>query len=269
MKKIINDENIDEIMFSILEGEITGKEKEQLLEAIHAEPAYAELWKLWQQTKIVTDPAIPEYNPNRLKKGQTFIFPVWKKLSMAAAIALLGGLGVIFLTPTENNQNLAFEPAQSGIIQSVPSQNKFNVHAGDSFMRVRDSIVRKKENVRYMAVTVKNESTGRETTSDTFIQQSVQLAETGKSSLPVLAKQDSLPVRQHTVEKSDNYPVLVSVETVYTKEKVVHANAKEKDRSLFSRILGKPSIKIEDEESTKTGKKIIIENEKYQIIAGF
>ncbi|MFM6982678.1 MAG: hypothetical protein ACKOXF_01000, partial [Chitinophagaceae bacterium] len=39
--------------------------------------------------------------------------------------------------------------------------------------------------------------------------------------------------------------------------------------SLFSRITGGSRIKIENDSNTRTSKKIIIENKKYQIIAGF
>ena len=57
--------------------------------------------------------------------------------------------------------------------------------------------------------------------------------------------------------------ILVSIENEYTPKPELEKP------SLFSRITGGSRIKIENDSNTRTSKKIIIENKKYQIIAGF
>lgn len=270
MKKIVNDENIDEIMFSILEGEITGQEKEQLLAAIEAEPAYAELWKIWQQTVLQHDVAEPVFKAGHLKKGSAGFFPIWKKLSVAAVLVLSAGMGWLLLQSPDIQpvQVVESKADNSNIVTPAapvaPVAPPELINTADSHLIIRDSILNKKQRYRYMA----QQTVEAPVTKDTALFRQDKKSEPFKpepaETIHIAVNEDS---QKPVISATGN--IQVSVESHAGEMKTAYHDRQEPARGFLGKLFGKAKIKIEDEESTLTGKKIIIENNKYQIIAGF
>ncbi|MCC6818019.1 MAG: hypothetical protein IT245_03900, partial [Bacteroidia bacterium] len=153
--KSINNDNIDEIMFQILEGEIIGDEKTRLLEAIAADPIYSKLWATWQNTIISPDDEIV-YSNEQLKKRAVPIFHINFRYAAAAAIVFAIGLGAAYklvfndkdaiqisgIVPPKPNKPVIQTPLQPDKVTTNPLINP-------SFS---DTVVSYKEKAKFMVI---------------------------------------------------------------------------------------------------------------------
>ncbi len=266
----IDNDNIDDIMFQLLEGEITGLEREKLLEAIQADPEYSKLWKAWQQT-VITPVETIDFDSSKLKKKTTKVVVFNFKMAIAAMVVLAIGLG-LYLTLNNQGQDIKIVAESSDVkpkpktpviqIPPAPSNSNPLIAPTENSSDKLDSNISMKEKVRSMA-TNKLEPENFNTVKNK-IDESIII----EDSKPHLEIVDNKP--KETVIPSKPTPVndniSVSIETSQI-AKVEPNN--ENNKTLISRIFGSPKIKIANDSTTRTSRKLIIENNKYQIIAGF
>lgn len=257
----LNNDNVDEIMFQLLEGEITGKEREALLDAIKADPAYSKLWETWQNTVLSPEFIEPEFNVESLKKKKTAVFQIYIRYAAAAAIVLAIGLFAYKFSiqdkpETEMTGNFPTKPKTTPL--ETPAQPDKVTPLKEVNVQKEDSVISIKEKIKHLADDSKVNSLQKEPIQDQM-PEPIELVEVEKVIDPIEIKPD-LPV-----VPVENSSIQVSVITLG------HSDApkvSEKRKGFISRLLGGPVIKLEDA-NTMTTKKIVIENNKYQIIAGF
>ena len=250
--KHINDDNIDEIMFQLLEGDITGIERENLLKAIHSDEKYLALWNTWQQT-ILQNEDIPFDNSN-LKRKTTIILPLYIKYA-AAAVVILGLIILLNRDSIKQDDMVLLPPKIKTFSNPLPKIKKDTIY-NNHF--VRDTFVPLKEKVKYMADKPSSIEKSIIESHDTLQKFIAQFD--GLDSI-VLVKNSPEEI---TPEKAFEEEIFVSISTDNNLSK------KTKDNTNFlARLIGKSSIKIEPDHNTRTKRKIIFENKKYQIIAGF
>lgn len=262
--KEINDHNIDDIMFKLLEGEIQGEERERLLEAIESDEAYSKLWRAWQHTILAPDTDIPGMNLSSLKKNGGRIIPFHFKYAIAAMVVL--GLGVaIFISSRQ-------EPIkQVQADHNTPHAKKPQVEIpkpkpAPSTNNSEDTIVPLREKVKTIA------GSRKETLSAPIPPAPVvKTPEVARQPDPiVIAKKDpepaTVPTRDNEKEKAAVDNVVVSVSSTVMSD----VKTPEKKRgSLFSRFFGNPSIEIQKDSSLVTNRRLVIKNKQFQILAGY
>ncbi len=260
--KPINDDNIDEILFQILEGEITGQERERLLDAIQADEAYNKLWMAWQKTVLQPEQDERPFNIAPLKKNSARIIPFHFKYAAAAAIVITIGVALLYNQKQTNIQVADIKPAGKKPVIQTPALSPNSVNSPNESSK--DSAVPLKEKIRYIAH--KNWIKPQPLNTDPVVpkviapevEQPYQEEKLVELNTPVFTQDE--PIR-NSAPTTEN--ILVSIENEYTPKPELEKP------SLFSRITGGSRIKIENDSTTRTSKKIIIENKKYQIIAGF
>jgi hypothetical protein len=254
--KHINDDNIDEIMFQLLEGDITGLERENLMQAIHADTKYLALWNTWQQTVLQTEEI--QFNSSNLKRKKSIIIPLYIKY--AAAVVLIFSL-IIFLNQDNIKQDdLALLPPKiktfKNPLPQIQKDSAYNNHL------VRDTFIPLKEKVKYI---VERESSTFETSSLEKIEttRNPEIAQSNKVDSILLVKNTP---KENIQDKVFEEEIFVSISS----DKMLETKSQSNNNSSFlAKLLGKSSIKIETDQNTRTKRKIIFENKKYQIIAGF
>lgn len=255
--KPINNDTIDELMFQLLEGEITGSERERLLEAIHADESYLKLWKAWQNTVLQTED-IP-FDGTKLKHTKTFIIPYYLKYG-AAAIFIFGLLIFLNLTHESPGELSMLPPKIKTFKNPLPQapSDSVNYH-----QLVRDTFVPFKEKVKYLAHHSKPRFFNSETTQ---IDSSVNFVKIIDQENPI-PRPVILPAMKEEPKKVNTYEEEIFVNISTEKNEV--QEVKKTPSNFLARLIGKPMIKIEPDLHTKSKRKIILENKKYQIIAGF
>lgn len=261
--KSINQDNMDEIMFMLLEGEIQGAERIKLLEAIEADPEYSKTWALWQNTKITPDESLvmPIAQLKREKKGFIVPFRI-VKYAAAAVVVLALGTGIYFNSqadievvgngkgPSKPSPEIeAPKPAQ---VKTIPVERTKD--SGKSALR---------EKIRFMAeLPISRQLDVPETPVEPFV---IDTIVTPMNQTPenVYAHQE-VPSNEPLKLNNDNN-VLV---TISNSDQTTQKNNQTK-RNLLERVFGNVKFKIENDSNTITKRKMVIENEKYQIIAGF
>lgn len=275
MKKL-DDNNIDEIMFQLLEGEITGQERNVLLEAIKADPAYSRLWETWQQTIIQPNGDVPEFNSESLKKKRRFVVHINLRYAAAAAIVLALSIGIYMMNSGKVDD--AFTDVKPKVkTPPIVAPKPPKAEAIAPYVIESDTNMSNSEKMRYM--THENHSKNIDKSSD---YKSVLMKSTDDSDANTQIAQN--PVKpQLEIPKPVEHPIfeekilpkqvqddiiMVSIEndqdTKYTDN-----TANVQNKSFFKRLIGSSKIKIENDSNTLTNRKIVIENKKYQIIAGF
>lgn len=269
--KHINDENIDEIMFQLLEGEISGFEREQLLEAIKSDEAYSRLWNTWQQTVLSPETGSMVMNTKSLKKKSARIIPFNYKYAIAAMLVLGLGLAVFFLNQKTVGPVITDRPApnkgKKPLIEvpkpavSTPSESR------------EDSIIPLKEKIRTMANS-RNTKTELLNKMIPVEDQKSRAPETNEGNIAEVKQEKKVPETKiiKTVEKEDpkdHLLVTMSTDSTLLPDTKAKPAIREKKGSLLSRIFSKPEFKLENDSSTRTNKRLIIENKQYKIIAGF
>ena len=250
--KHINDDNIDEIMFQLLEGDITGIERENLLKAIHSDEKYLALWNTWQQTILQNEEIT--FDISNLKRKTTIILPLYIKYA-AAAVVILGLIILLNRDSIKQDDMVLLPPKIKTFSNPLPKIKKDTIY-NNHF--VRDTFVPLKEKVKYMADKPSSIEKSIIESRDTLQKFIAQFD--GLDSI-VLVKNSPEEI---TPEKAFEEEIFVSISTDNNLSK------KTKDNTNFlARLIGKSSIKIEPDHNTRTKRKIIFENKKYQIIAGF
>lgn len=260
----INNENIDEIMFQLLEGEISGKEKEQLMAAIEADPDYYALWKTWQKTVLEIDTEIPLIDTRKYKKKTSRIIPLYIKYAAAAIVVLSIGLGVYFSNSktVEVQISEVYQPIKPSASSKLPKINKDTIY-NTTFDR--DTFIPFREKVRHYAK-IENNSKTHTPNNQTPIEQTqfVDQERSFKTEMPILKVDTAIIEKEMPVKKHTDENVFVTVNTHSGKETTVVPKT-----TFLSRLLGTSKIDIVNDSNTRTNKKIIIQNNKYKIIAGF
>jgi hypothetical protein len=257
--KLINDENIDEIMFQLLEGEITGDDRDMLLQAIYADTNYLDLWKTWQNTILPNEEL--EFNTSKLKRRKSRIIPLY--IRYAAAAILIFGLIIILNRDSSKQEEFVLLPPKIKTFKNPLPQMHKDTFFNSQF--VKDTFVPLKEKVKFMVDT----KTG--TVSPFAIKSNIDSIKPIHYFVNQVNENDSLPdakskMPEQNLTKDSKDEIFV---TVSTDEAQKSTTEKQSKTSLLSRFLGKSSIKIEPDFHTRTKRKIIFENKKYQIIAGF
>jgi hypothetical protein len=266
----INDDNIDDIMFRLLEGDITGKEREQLLDAIEADPAYSALWKTWQQTILLPENDVQTMDIRTLKKKSAYTIPLFYRYA-AAAMVILGLTFALYYKQENTDITVAvgpLKPIQKMSGSKVPRLENDTV----SYLKYgKDTFVPFREKIRHTASVSADKATWipEKTIRN---EQNPELPEQLELpvELPLVQKPDAIvseiPVKAgDKANIADEVFVSVSTET----PGIAKAEPKKGIRALLSSLTGGPQIRIENDSNTRTNKKIIIQNNKYQIIAGF
>lgn len=113
MKKVIvTRENYEEVMFSLLENEYPKDVRENILDQIHADTFLAFEWSQW--SKATYTESTEKYKEEEAEFIESLtreedhrkggIFTIYRPFAMAATMALLIGLALVFLNTRENRQ---------------------------------------------------------------------------------------------------------------------------------------------------------------------
>jgi hypothetical protein len=262
--KQINDENIDEIMFQLLEGEINGQEREQLLAAIEADEAYSKLWEAWQQTILAPEIEIPVMDVSKLKKKTAKIIPLHYKYAIAAMLVL--GLGLaIFLINTNSKEPVITEDTRPKS-HKQPSIEIPKPEIKTGYDTPKDSAsIPLKEKIRTMAI------------EQIKVNPEIEINkpdnnDTDEKVIAKLPDAKTPTTKLADIEDDPNSHIVVTMTSeskpILAKKDFDPAETQQK-KTLFSKIFGKPKFKLENDSTTRTNKRLIIENEQYKIIAGF
>jgi hypothetical protein len=273
-----NQDNIDEIMFKLLEGEIQGQERTKLLDAIQADPEYAAMWTAWQKTIVAPDLELGMSNKKNLYKEKKII-PLYARYAIAAGLALLIGLGIVFINRF-NNHNIGNKMTDNKPVKIkkdlIEPLKPNKLIAPLNQTEEIDSFQSKKDRLRRMADKHEDLIFNHEINIENQIVKIPALPNLKKDSFIEIpqnrTKMDETPIE--LVEKTNfekNETVLVQVSNIqYESDKhIIDDNTTHTRKGLFRQIFGDVKFKIENDSTTFTNKKIIIENKKYQIIAGY
>lgn len=265
MKKI-DPENIDEIMFNLLEGEYSGAEKDSLLEAIEADPVYSELWSQWQKTKLS-----PEWHIaldfEKLKKKKTIHLFNNKFLSIAASIILLIGISLIFRY-LQNKEEVPSMSSNTPLIdsvsiakQSAPAEIE---HSSKPIEPISNSVT---AGIEKSFITVRNTNSGAIIKTPENAKRQTELA------LPHFADpRFALPFSEDLIKLHEIIPIQNDSSEIVQQDVLVYTqidgdNVKRK-QGLIRKIFGNFSIKIVPDTSARLRNSIVVENQNYRLIAG-
>ena len=261
--KPINDNNIDEILFQLLEGEITGMERERLLDAINADEGYSKLWMACQKTLLTPDKDETTLNLAPLKKKTARIIPIHFRYAAAAALVLCIGAAFL-LNQSGSDKSIADnKPAVKKPVIQTPALQPNSVNT--PFKSPEDTVVPLKEKVRFIAHKILE--IPKQVSPEPRLPQVID-------PIAIEPTINQKLVNQNIPEKTlpEIKPLAPIYETILVSienEPNIKSFIEPQKSSLLSRITGGSRIKIENDSTTITSKKIIIENRKYQIIAGF
>ena len=263
--KEINDHNIDDIMFRLLEGEIQGEERTRLLEAIESDEAYSKLWKAWQHTVLVPDRDMQGMNLASLRKNKGRVIPFHFKYAIAAMVVL--GLGVaVFMSSRQMAPQATADktPVQAKKPVEVPKPK-----AVPSFDNAEDTILPLREKIKTIAESRKE---SKQRSPAPIVKTAPELPREPESI--VIVKDDPKPadiiapvVKDNKKEPAvaDNIIVSVSSATIPP----VAKTPEKKRGSLFARLFGNPSIEIQKDSTLITNRRVVIKNKQFQILAGY
>ncbi|MES2618019.1 MAG: hypothetical protein V4613_09070 [Bacteroidota bacterium] len=271
--KIEND-NIDELMFRLLEGEITGEERNMLLQAIAADKEYSKMWTAWQKTVLNPNEELLVMNTGKLKKHKRSLIVVWRQ---AAVIALTIGVGLWFYIGRNNHQQNFTETVKPGqpkhriITVPQPSQSANQIESFDTVLPLKQRIeqmaeVKNPKKAPQQILKIETPETSRQQEVPELI---VKEETHKKTETPILIKEDKVvtPIQANPV--SDGvFASVVSESKMKSNKNNINSIISEK-RTLLSRVFSKPKFKVIIDSTSITNKKLIIENQQYKIMAGF
>jgi hypothetical protein len=275
----INSENIDELMFQLLEGDIQGEERTHLLEAIATDKEYSALWQAWQQTvlnpndELIVMPLAP-----MLKKKKVVLWS-WK-YGVAAMLCLTIGASVFYINHSAKEDNLVAnqKPRNPKLeIIKVPTNEPVS-----NRLKEKDTVVSFKQKIESIA------KKGNETKTKRLIPppRRAPVQNVGEQLVQNIRPIMNAPIKNDRVEKkvaiaevvtgnlptdTDNSNILVSVQT-QSKPRIKTTEIKQilsEKKSFLSRVFSRPSFQILNDSNSILDSKILIENKKYKIIAGF
>lgn len=282
----LNDENIDEIMFQLLEGEIQGEERTHLLEAINADKKYAAIWATWQKTVLNSNDELLVMNTNKLKKNIKSPVLLWVKYAAAACVFI--AFGYIFWS-SSNNNNLENFADKNG--HKIPKTNIIKVPENENKKQnilIKDTVkfIPLKDQIKYMADEENNLKTEFKSPkiiehkqNENQINELVNLPPINKiaENKEPLKIENKIKQEEKTIEKpkiaqineDDNTIITYETESVKSKKTNSIQNKVNEKTNLLARIFSKPKLQIVNDSNTYTRKKLIIQNKEYKIIAGF
>ena len=273
----INSENIDELMFQLLEGDIQGEERTHLLEAITADKVYSALWQAWQKTllnpkdELIVMPLGP-----LLKRKQTVLWS-WQ-YGIAAMLCLTIGASVFYFSNSKKEGiRVANQKPKNPKLEiiKVPTNEPVS-----NRLKEMDTILTLKQKMETLAKAV-HETPANKSKPQPFLLPIQNIKEhLVEATAPKLIEQ--APTTNNDKIKSeleknvlladtDISGILVSIETE-SKPRVKTTEIKQiidERKRLLSRVFSKPNFKILNDSNNLLDRKILIENKKYRIIAGF
>ncbi len=272
----INSENIDELMFQLLEGEIQGEERIILLEAIEADKDYRLQWQAWQNTVL---------NPNEellvmpvhklLKKSKIGLIVMWK-YAAAAVVVLTFGFGVFYsLQHGEKSIAGSENRPKNPKLEIIKVPN--NEPVGNQ-IKEKDTTISFKQKIQMMAqgehTNIRKAQKGTPETDVVPMPYTAQLQD--KKEIEVSVKTPDIEQKKATEitlvsqETEENNTVVTSYsESIPRTKKTVLKQEISEKKSLLARIFSKPQFKLTNDSANFKNRKLIIENKQYKIIAGF
>lgn len=118
---VINKENIEEYLLLLIDGELSEAEEGEVLAFVDNHPESQLLLDAFLQTKL-DDTTIVFEDKESLLKQETVVLPIQKRkpfLAIAAAIALLAGLGFIFSVMVKNRKPMETSIASVTTIRKI------------------------------------------------------------------------------------------------------------------------------------------------------
>lgn len=273
----INSENIDELMFQLLEGDIQGEERTRLLEAIAADKEYSKLWQAWQQTvlnpndELIVMPIAP-----LLKKKKVVVWS-WK-YGVAAMLCIAVGASIFYIGDKSSTHLVesTVKPKNPKLeIIKVPTNEPVSKH-----LKELDTVISFKQKIESIASSNKIAKPNK---SIEVMPTNLPQVDFVESKQPKINEQ--LPTKEVFVTPKVSVPatvisepvdndysgILVSIDSESkqrSKETVIKNLVNEK-KNFISRLFSKPNFKIVNDSNNLRDSKIVIENKKYRIIAGF
>lgn len=276
----INSENIDELMFQLLEGDIQGEERTRLLEAIEADKEYSALWQAWQQTilnpndELIVMPIAP-----LLKKKKAVLWS-WK-YGVAAMLCISIGASVFYFNAStqEHFVESVSKPKNPKLeIIKVPNNEPVS-----NRVREKDTVISFKQKIESIAKNGSEAPPKKATPIPTIapvqnIKEQLVEAVTPKPSEQ--APKNIEPKISIPVTPNETHIVLASIEptgvsmSVFTETEPQNTKPMleqkiEEKRNLLSKIFSTPKLRVLSDTSKLTNRKFILENKAYKIIAGF
>jgi hypothetical protein len=276
----INSENIDELMFQLLEGDIQGEERTHLLEAIAADKEYSALWQAWQQTVLNPNDELIVMPLAPLMKKRKVVLWSWK-YGVAAMLCISIGASMLYFS---SNQ-------QGHLVESVskPKNPKLEIIKVPTNEPVSNRL---KEMDTVVTLKQKIETLAKHRQSPQFNPQRLPESPLPFSNFePAFADKtptktmEQKPLIEHPIvpkivvpkesqvifASTENTGVSLSVytETEVPKEKPFLGQKLQEKRNLLTRIFSAPKFQVVNDSSRFTNRKIILENKAYKIIAGF
>ncbi len=276
----LNDENIDEIMFQLLEGEIKGAERIRILDAINADKKYSALWLIWQQTVLNVNDDLLVMDTNKLKKKEKVPFVLWPKYAAVAFIVLIVGVLVWNINaptiPAELTHTDYKGKPETGVIK-MPEKPITNTLERDTFVPLKEKIKTMVQNSEHLPkykfsnskLEIKNILTPNYVSeTEKFVENEIEPKSEILTPTKQEAKKETLPiVAQNTI--ADNIIVTYETESVKTQKTNFIQDKITEKTNLLARIFSKPKLHIVNDSNTRTNKKFIIQNKEFKIIAGF
>ncbi len=272
----ISSENIDELMFQLLEGDIQGAERNRLLDAIAADKQYSIQWQAWQKTvlnpndELIVMPIAP-----LLKKRKAAVFWSWK-YGVAAMVCLTVGASVFYLSNKNERAIVVSEVKPKNpklevikVPNNEPVSNQF---------KTKDTILTFKQKIQMMAhhENKVNKEISAEIKMERPKEESeIALLEVKKefeipSNTPVMQQEKLIEMNPVSKISEVNNLVVTSYSESIPKTKKTDLNQEiTEKKNLLARIFSKPNFKLTSDSANFKNRKLIIENKAYKIIAGF
>lgn len=272
----IQDDNMDELMFRLLEGEITGEERELLLQAIAADSAYSAQWEAWQKTILDPSQELIVMNTAPLKKKNHRAIVYWRQ---AAVIALIAGTGIWLYVAGSGGRK---QDNSTNVVSShqVPVHPESAAKGPAPRIMPVDTAKGFKQKVEHMA---------QHHPLSPRAKQEKHPAITPEAPLQILPSPSPVndvipapapefviadntgvkPAAPKVIPTDETFEVSVVTETKVKNEKPNLNSIIENQRNVLGRIFSKPKLKVITDTSKITNRKFIIENDQYKIMAGF
>lgn len=270
----LNNDNIDEIIFQLLEGEIKGTERKQLLEAIEADEKYAAIWATWQKTILNTSNEILVMDTQKLKKKTKKPIVLWLKYVSAACILLSLGFLLFNQYKKQDTNHLTIinsKDHSKSNLNKIPEIPKPNTISKDTFLPF-------KEKVKWMVNTKKptqnktndlNIPKIKKETKDYVLEIEKPELIVDKTETPKLEVPKSEKTELIQMNHENNIIVSFETEIIKTKKQKSLKDKITETSNLLTRIFSKPKLQMEVDTTNLTKRNIILKNKEYKIIAGF
>lgn len=260
----ITKENIDEYMFRLLENDLSPKETEALRQLIAENAEYQKLWQNWKNTVVSPENLIPHTDFSYLKKESKKTVLLWWHYAAAASIIIILGLGILMTQTGIKETTFTEKNGNKKPVISVPEMKPVNQATLKS-----DSIKDYKEKIKHYAQEKNSPILKKQFNEDRNSEIEIKYSEKKVAiNEPINNEFEIIPIAVTNIQTPTLANSSISVE--YYQEDYIGGDIETKTKpNFFKRMFSKPSIKIVNDTTTKLNKKLIIENDKYKILAGF